>query len=72
MDANNNPVIWLGADLSAPGVIMYYRGRMQVEPIRGAVILDDLAGSPSIADVLAADNSEVEIRIVRRVSSHRP
>jgi len=58
-------VKWCGKDLSAHGGVMRYRGRMHIDPIRGAIHLADLERNPTLDEVLHADDYEVEIRVLR-------
>ena len=60
-------VKWRGKDLSVTSAIMYYSGRLHIDPIRGAVHVPDLEGNPPIEEVLHADDYEVEIRVLRRI-----
>jgi hypothetical protein len=61
-------VKWRGRDLSLPGAIMHYHGRLHIDPVRGSVYLSDLEGGPSLDEVLWSDDYEVEIRVIRRAA----
>ena len=65
---NDDPIRWRGLDLSSSGALMYYRGRLNIDCIRGSVRLVDLDGEPALDEVLHSDNYEVEIRVIRRGS----
>ena len=66
MSAENDAVMWRDRDLSAPGAIMVYCGRLHIDPIRGYAYLSDLTDSPSLDQVLWSDDYDVEIRVIRR------
>jgi hypothetical protein len=60
-------VEWRGRNLSTPDAIMYYRGRLRIDPIYGSVDLADLDDSPALEEILHSGNYEVEIRVIRRL-----
>jgi hypothetical protein len=51
----------------AQSLVMHYQGRLRINPIRGAIYLEDLANCPSLDEVLRSDLYEVELRVIRRL-----
>lgn len=54
-------------DLSGPDAIMLYKGRLNIDAIRGTVYLNDLPCIPSLDEALSSGEYETEIRVIRRV-----
>ena len=64
-------VSWRGQDLGRGDAIMFYSGRLRIEPIRGSIDLLDLPGSPSLDQVLWSDEYEVEFKVTKNLSYRR-
>ena len=72
MSCEQTPITWRGRDLGTADAIMFYSGRLRIEPIRGAVEMLDLLDSPTLDQVLWSDEYEVEIRVVRKIPRQSP
>jgi hypothetical protein len=67
MSDQQKPIVWRERDLSTDATIMYYHGRLHIDPVRGCAYLADLADGPALDEVLSADNYEIELRVIKRL-----
>ena len=65
----NDAISWRGRDLSTDATIMYYAGGCDVRPLCRGTMLTDLDLSPEIGEVLPSGKYEIEIRVLRKLSS---
>ena len=68
MNDDLKAIEWRGRSLGLAEAMMYYHGRLRIDPIRGYASLEDLEGSPDLDDVLRSGEYDVEIRVLRRLS----